>query len=94
MGWMSCEHRQHLSILSLWNRILKLPDDRLTKKIIISDYYLVHYLAQSGHKKNGVGMFLKCLKNTLNPLFTRENQLILKTLKSVSWHNSYLEYYQ
>ena len=45
MGWMSCEH-QHLSILRLWNRILKLPDDRLTKKIFINDYYL----AQSEHK--------------------------------------------
>ena len=69
---MSCEHRQHLSILSLWNRILKLPDDRLTKKLIISDYYLVHYLAQSGHKKIGVGMFLKCLKKYPESSFLQE----------------------
>ena len=37
---------QYLSILRLWNRILKLPDDCLTKKIFIDDYCLV----QSGHK--------------------------------------------
>ena len=40
MGWMSTENRQYLSMLRFWNRLLKLPDNRLTKRIFIYDFYL------------------------------------------------------
>ena len=46
MAWMSCENRHILNILRFWNRLLKLPDNRLTKKIFTDDFYL----AQSGHE--------------------------------------------
>ena len=38
MGWMSTENRQCLSVLRFWNRLLKLPDNRLTKRIFIDDF--------------------------------------------------------
>ena len=40
MGWMSTENRQCLSVLRFWNRPLKLPDNRLTKRIFIDAFYL------------------------------------------------------
>ena len=46
MGGMLCRNRRFICILRLWNRLLNLPDDRLTKQIFINDYYL----AQSGHE--------------------------------------------
>ena len=47
MGWMLSRNRQFICVLRLWNRLLNLPDDRMTKQIFINDFYL----AQSGHKK-------------------------------------------
>ena len=77
MGWMSCEHRQHLSILRLWNRILKLPDDRLTKKIFIDDYYL----AQSGHRNWCWNVFKILEKTNLESSFYEREPVDIEDVK-------------
>ena len=41
MGWMSCNNRHCLSVLILTNRLLKLPANRLTKKIYLNNFYIV-----------------------------------------------------
>ena len=77
MGWMSCEHRQQLSILRLWNRILKLPDDRLTKKIFIGDYYL----AQSGHRNWCWNVFKIVEKTNLESSFYERQPVDIEDVK-------------
>ena len=46
MGWMSTRYRRWTNILRMWNRLVKLDDDRLTKHVFINDWYL----AQSDSK--------------------------------------------
>ena len=46
LGWMATENIQYLSMLRFCNRLLKLPENRLTKRIFIDIFYLV----QSGHE--------------------------------------------
>ena len=36
-GWFSSSYRHQLNIIRLWNRLLTLPDDRLTKKVFLWD---------------------------------------------------------
>ena len=33
MGWLSPKYRKHINMLRLWNRLIKLPNDRLTKRV-------------------------------------------------------------
>ena len=53
MGWMSTENRQYLSMLRFGNRLLKLPDNCLTKRIFVDDFYL----AQSGNENWSSNIF-------------------------------------
>ena len=77
MGWMSCEHRQHLSILRLWSRILKLPEDRLTKKIFIDHYYLAH----SGHRNWCWNVFKILEKTNLESSFYEREPVDIEDVK-------------
>lgn len=45
MGWLCPLYRQWYCMLSFWNRLIKLSEDRLTRKIFEED----HYLAIHGH---------------------------------------------
>ena len=38
MGWLEPKYRRWLEIIKLWNRLLSLPENRLTRKIFNSDY--------------------------------------------------------
>ena len=38
MGWSECRPRRFMNMLRYWNRLVKMSDDRLTKKIFIYDY--------------------------------------------------------
>lgn len=38
MGWMPSKYRRFCNIMLLWNRLLKIEDTRLTKKIFLYDY--------------------------------------------------------
>ena len=77
MGWMSTENRQCLSVLRFWNRLLKLPDNRLTKQIFIDDFYL----AQSGHE-NWCSNVFKNWKNLIwNTCFMKEKMVDIKEIK-------------
>ena len=40
MGWMSTRYKRWLHILRLWNRLIALNDERLTKHIFVNDFYL------------------------------------------------------
>ena len=38
MGWLEPRYRRWLEIIRLWNRLISLPENRLTKKIFNNDY--------------------------------------------------------
>lgn len=38
MGWISTQHRRWVNMLRFWNRLVNMPDYRLTKKIFLYDY--------------------------------------------------------
>ena len=38
MGWLTCKYRQYLSVLRLWNRLIKMDANRLTKRVFLWDY--------------------------------------------------------
>ncbi len=40
MGWENCKVRHLLAIIRLWNKLIKMNPNRLTKRIFISDYNL------------------------------------------------------
>ena len=40
MGWVDPQVRRHVNIIRLWNRLLKMEDSRLTKKIFLWDHSL------------------------------------------------------
>ena len=77
MGWMSTENRQCLSVLRFWNRLLKLPDNRLTKRIFIDDFYL----AQSGHENWCLNVFKILGKLNLEHLFYERKMVDIKEIK-------------
>ena len=77
MGWMSTENRQCLSVLRFWNRLLKLPDNRLTKRIFIDDFYL----AQSGHENWCSNVFKILEKLNLEHLFYERKMVDIKEIK-------------
>ena len=37
MGWESCNNRRMIRMLRLWNRLIKIPDTRLVKRIFLAD---------------------------------------------------------
>ena len=66
-----------LSVLRLWNRLLKLPANRLTKKIFLNDFYL----AQSGHG-NWCYNVLRLLANVnLESSFYERKQIDIEMIK-------------
>ena len=77
MGWMLTENRQCLSVLRFWNRLLKLPDNRLTKQIFIDDFYL----AQSGHENWCSNVFKILEKLNLEHLFYERKMGDIKEIK-------------
>ncbi len=38
MGWLIPKYRKYLNMLRLWNRIQKMPNERITKRIFFMDY--------------------------------------------------------
>ena len=40
IGWLPCYIRRQINILRFWNRLIKLDDNRLTKKVFLWDYEL------------------------------------------------------
>ena len=38
MGWTILLHRRWLNIIRLWNRLVDMDDDRLTKKVFVYDF--------------------------------------------------------
>ncbi len=40
MGWENCKVRHFLTIIRLWNKLIKMNPDRLTNRIFIWDYKL------------------------------------------------------
>ena len=38
MGWTISVHRRWLNIIRLWNRLVDMNDDRLTKKVFVYDF--------------------------------------------------------
>ena len=77
MGWMSTENRQYLSMLRFWNRLLKLPDNRLTKRIFIDDFYL----AQFGHENWCSNVFKILEKLNLEHLFYERKMVDITEIK-------------
>ena len=77
MGWMSTENRQYLSMLRFWNRLLKLSDNRLTKRIFIDDFYL----AQSGHENWCSNVFKILEKLNLEHLFYERKLVDITEIK-------------
>jgi hypothetical protein len=37
-GWLPCMYRRWMCMIRYWNRLILLPDDRLTKRVFIADY--------------------------------------------------------
>ncbi len=42
MGWIRTQVRQWVALLRLWNKLIQMPDDCLTKKVFTKDYDLCH----------------------------------------------------
>ena len=40
IGWNTCKMRQHINMIRLWNRMIKMEDNRLTKRVFKWDYQL------------------------------------------------------
>ena len=40
IGWQSCKTRHHINMLRLWNRLVDMNDNRLTKRVFIWDFEL------------------------------------------------------
>ena len=40
MGWKPSKFRKYINILRFWNRLLKMPDERMTKQIFYNDFNL------------------------------------------------------
>ncbi len=40
MGWNSCKIRQHINMIRLWNRLIKMDENRLTKRVFKWDYII------------------------------------------------------
>ena len=40
MGWMNSQVRRHINMIRLWNRLIKMEDSRLTKKVFLWDHAL------------------------------------------------------
>ena len=38
MGWLPCKYRKMLNTLRFWNRLIKMPSERLTKQIFNTEY--------------------------------------------------------
>ena len=38
MGWLPSKYRQYTKMLQFWNRLIKMPNDRLTKQVFMTDY--------------------------------------------------------
>ncbi len=38
MGWNSCKIKQHINMICLWNRLIKMDENRLTKRVFKWDY--------------------------------------------------------
>jgi len=51
MGWHTCRIRWYINILRLWNRLVKLPDYRLTKHVFLWDREIVSNNSWSGKIK-------------------------------------------
>ena len=77
IGRVSTENRQCLSVLRFLNRLLKLPDNRLTKRIFIDDFYL----AQSGHENWCSNVFKVLEKLNLKHLFYERKMVDIKEIK-------------
>ncbi len=41
MGWENCKVRHFLAIIRLWNKLIKMNPDKVTKRIFIWDYKLM-----------------------------------------------------
>ena len=39
IGWLPPKYRKYLNMLRLWNRLIKMSNDRLTKRIFLMDYF-------------------------------------------------------
>ena len=42
MGWTNCRQRRHECILKFWNRLIKMENSRLTKRVFLHDFSLKH----------------------------------------------------
>ena len=42
MGWPECRQRRMINMIRFWNRLVKLNDDRLTKRVFLWDYEINH----------------------------------------------------
>ena len=42
MGWLGCKERRFISIIRYWNRLIRMSNNRLTKKIFLYDYNIKH----------------------------------------------------
>ena len=42
MGWLGCKERRFISMIRYWNRLIRISNNRLTKKIFLYDYNIKH----------------------------------------------------
>ena len=94
VDWMECGVRRHLDMFRLWNKLVSMDEDRLTKRVFIYDH---DEGGHSGNWNNEISkLFAKIgkLNNYQNMLTVNLNYVkrTLLNLEKQAWHQSLNEY--
>ena len=87
MGWLSSSSRRKIEIFRYWNRIMKLNDHRITKRIFLFDY--------NSNQRNTWSLYVKKLFSELDiqHIYTSLQQCNLDTIKSLI-HQNFTKHWQ
>ena len=88
-GWLSCFSRHKLALLRLWNRLVTLPDTRLTNKIFLWD---LSFKDKAGSWSNALNKLLSETEIEYNfenllPYNLDQMYYILKSIERDAWNS-------
>ncbi len=87
MGWLSTKYRRYIMMLKFWNRLIKMENNRLTKKLFLS--YFDH---PNGNWCNDI----RCIATELDMIYFYDSMSLFndaevyqkcKELMSIEWFN-------
>ena len=89
IGWISCKTRQHINMLRLWNRMINMENNRITKRVFNYDYQLCkNWSHELKDILYSVGLNQEFDSKTTCNIYTTKSIFI--NLRNTEWKNSLL----